>query len=193
MGRQLTEMSLDELWELFPIVLKEHNPNYPEWYEDERAHILSCVEDVGAVRISHIGSTAVVGLLSKPTVDILLEVDTHSDIPCLVGALETQGWLPMSSEYEPELRLAFNKGYTLEGFAEKTCHLHVRHRGDWGELYFRDYLLAHPKIALEYGNLKLSLLESFEHDRDGYTEAKTSFITEHTKKARMEYPNRYRL
>ena len=28
MKKKLFEMSLEELWELFPIVLKEHNPCY---------------------------------------------------------------------------------------------------------------------------------------------------------------------
>ncbi|MBP2657023.1 MAG: putative glutamate-rich protein GrpB [Firmicutes bacterium] len=88
----------------------------------------------------------------------------------------------MSSEYEPDLRLVFNKGYTLEGFAEKVYHLHVRHLGDWDELCFRDYLIYHPDIAVQYGNLKLKLWKEYEHNRDGYTEAKTEFVKRWTKK-----------
>jgi len=64
--------------------------------------------------------------------------------------------------------LDFNKGYTPKGFAQKVCHLHIKHPGDWGELYFRDYLQKHPDVAGEYGALKLALKEQFEYDRDAY-------------------------
>ena len=47
-------MSLEELWQLFPIVLKEHDPAYREWYEEERAR-LSAVWGPRLARISHIG------------------------------------------------------------------------------------------------------------------------------------------
>ena len=44
------------------------------------------------------------------------------------------------------------------------------------ELYFRDYLRANPAVAHEYETLKRSLLPQYEHDRDGYTEAKSAFV-----------------
>ncbi|MDR3264121.1 MAG: GrpB family protein [Clostridiales bacterium] len=192
MKKQLSEMSLTELWELFPIVLKEHNPEYGEWYNTERDTVLSYTKDFGILRVNHIGSTAVKGLIAKPTIDILLEVGQNCDIPRLIDVLKAQGWLSMSSQYNPELKLAFNKGYTPDGFAEKVFHLHVRHFGDWSELYFRDYLVAHPDVALAYGELKLSLLKAFKHDRDGYTEAKMAFIERYTKKAKDEFADRYK-
>jgi len=97
----------------------------------------------------------------------------------------------MSSAYEPDLKLAFNQGYTPEGFAEKVYHLHVRYYADWDELYFRDYLIAHKETANEYGKLKLSLLKQYEHDRDGYTNAKTQFVQKYSKLARMEMKDKY--
>lgn len=60
-----------------PDLLEEYNPLYPVWYEEEARKILAAVGDV--FRISHIGSTAVEGLLSKPTVDDFIGVDA----PCL--------------------------------------------------------------------------------------------------------------
>ncbi|MDE6452911.1 MAG: GrpB family protein, partial [Muribaculaceae bacterium] len=46
--------------------------------------------------------------------------------------------------------------------------------------YFRDYLNTHSDVAKDYEKLKLSLWKSFEHDRDGYTNAKSDFITHYT-------------
>lgn len=62
------------------------------------------------------------------------------------------------------------------GFAERVFHVHLRFMGDNDEIAFRDYLNGHPDTAREYEQLKLSLWKDYEHDRDGYTEAKTEFI-----------------
>ncbi|TWH51889.1 GrpB family protein [Sporomusa sp. KB1] len=140
MKKDLSAMSLKELWELFPIILKEYNPQYKEWYKIEERQLFNCINNVYIKRINHIGSSAVEGMISKPTVDILLELENNCHITNLIETLKTNGWILMSSEYGPDLRLVFNKGYTTDGFAEKVYHLHVRYLGDWDELYFRDYL-----------------------------------------------------
>ncbi len=189
--KPLSELSLEELWRLFPIVLKEHNQQYKAWYEAEKAGILNAVGAENVLRISHFGSTAVEGLIAKPTVDILLEIDGRCDTARLTGDLEAAGWILMRREASP-FALVFNKGYTPAGFAERVFHLHARYYGDWDELYFRDYLTAHPEIASEYGALKLRLLKEYEHDRDGYTSTKSEFIARHTREARAEFPGIYR-
>lgn len=191
MGKVLSEMSLEDLWELFPINLKEHNPAYKEWYISEKEVIISSVGRSDIKRINHIGSSPVEGLIAKPTIDILLEVDCNCDIEQLKIKLINAGWLLMAFKNNPDLKMSFNKGYTPNGFAEKVFHLHVRFLGDWDELYFRDYLLIHKDVAEKYGELKQRLKEQYEHDRDGYTEAKTKFITKWTKIARKDFGNRY--
>jgi GrpB-like predicted nucleotidyltransferase (UPF0157 family) len=191
MGKALSEMSLEELWELFPIILKTHNPDYKEWYLTEKDKIINVVGWNDIKRISHIGSSSVEGLISKPTIDILLEIDCNCNVQILKSKLINAGWTLMSFADKPDLNMSFNKGYTPNGFAEKVFHLHVRNWGDWNELYFRDYLIAHKEIAEEYGELKLGLKEQYEHNRDGYTEAKTEFIMKYTREARKEFGNRY--
>lgn len=188
--KELSEMTLEELWQLFPIILKEHNPEYREWYEIEKANLLDKFSNI-IVRINHIGSTSVKDLIAKPTVDILMEISRESNINEVKDKLISMGWLLMSSSSDPQFKQVYNKGYTKMGFADKVYHLHVRYMDDWNELYFRDYLMENPKTAEEYGKLKLSLWKQFEHNRDGYTEAKTEFVMNITNKARMEYGNRY--
>lgn len=96
----------------------------------------------------------------------------------------------MSQEDDP-VKLSFNKGYTPEGFADRVYHLHVRYFGNWPELYFRDFLIAHPDVAGEYERLKLKLWKQYEHDRDGYTKAKTDFVRRYSDIAKTEFNNRY--
>ena len=63
----------------------------------------------------------------------------------------------------------------------------MRIAGDNDELYFRDYLNAHPDVAREYESLKLSLWREFEHDRDGYTQTKAAFVRKYTDLAKAEH------
>lgn len=191
MEKDLSEMTLEELWELFPIILREHNPKYKEWYLKEKENIEKAVGINEIKRINHIGSSAVEGLIAKPTVDILLEIDDNSDIEKLKEKFKNAGWILMSFQKEPDLKMSFNKGYTPNGFAEKVFHLHIRFLRDWDELYFKDYLLIHKEVARKYGELKQRLKKQYEHDRDGYTEAKTEFIKKWTKQAKKDFPNRY--
>lgn len=87
------------------------------------------------------------------------------------------------------IRMSFNKGYTPKGFADKVFHIHVRLKGDTDETLFRDYLISHPEAAKEYEKLKLSLLKSFEHNRDGYTQAKTDFVEHYTVLTKQDLKN----
>lgn len=191
MEKELSQMTLEELWKLFPIILKEHNTDYKDWYECEKQKLLNCINKENVIRINHIGSTSVEGLIAKPIVDILLEINTETEIEQLEDILLYNGWLLMSSENKPFMKMSFNKGYTKQGFAEKVYHLHVRHYGDWNELYFRDYLIEHKEVTEKYEKLKLGLIEKYENDRDGYTDAKSDFILKYTQKAKEEYDDKY--
>ncbi|WP_330683312.1 GrpB family protein [Peptostreptococcus porci] len=60
--------------------LVEHNKEWIKWYEEEREMILSSVPSKSIKRISHIGSTAILGICAKNIVDILLEVKDKSKL-----------------------------------------------------------------------------------------------------------------
>lgn len=173
MSKKLSEMTLEELWQLFPIVLTPHKNCWADDYVQEETAIKAILP---CATISHIGSTAIPGIWAKPTVDILVEV-TCEELPIAAAKLARLGYIVMSRS---DNRISLNKGYTEQGFAEKVFHLHLRAHGDNDEIYFRDYLIAHPQAAAEYEALKLSLWKKFEHDRDGYTEAKTEFVNRYT-------------
>lgn len=179
MSKKLSEMTLEELWQLFPITLTEHKDCWADFYAEQADELVKIVP-MGC-KISHIGSTAVKGIWAKPIVDILIEVDEGANFLKTALALQANGWIKMS---ESDTRIAFNKGYTENGFAEKVYHLHLRHAGDNDEIYFRDYLIGHPDVAKEYEALKLKLWKQFEHNRDGYTDAKCEFIKKFTALAR---------
>ena len=183
MGKPLTEMTLQELWQLFPIFLTEHNDAWAGWYEEERQLLLPLLPE--GTRISHIGSTAIHGIWAKPIIDILAELPEGADLQDAGDVLCRHGYLCMNTAPR---RIDLNKGYTENGFAERVFHLHLRCAGDHDELYFKRYLNDHPDTTREYEALKLSLWKRYEHDRDGYTAAKGDFIRRVTELAKAEYP-----
>ena len=173
---------------IYPIILSEYNPAWLEWYAEEKVNLERLIGTKSIARISHFGSTSVPGLTAKPTVDILLEIKDDANVSKLIDALSSPEYICLNPPDmpTPPPHLMFLKGYLPDGFAEKVYHIHVRFSGDWDELYFRDYLIAHPKIATEYAELKRKLFQDYEHDRDGYTTAKGEFIKSITQKAKEE-------
>ena len=179
MGRKLSEMTLEELWQLFPIILEEHKNYWSDWYEEETVNLNKILPETA--KISHIGSTAVPNILAKPIVDILVEIE--SGMHSVKDILIDNGYICMSENAD---RMSFNKGYTESGFAERVFHLHLRYMGDNDEIYFRNYLIENPNIAKEYEKLKLGLWKQFEHNRDEYTNQKTEFVKKYTALAKEQ-------
>lgn len=188
MRKELSEMSIEELWELFPIFLVPHNDKWNIFYDEMEAFLKATLSECPIERISHIGSTAISGIWAKNIVDILIEVSKDCDIQNTAKVIEKNGFICMSADAD---RISFNRGYTKDGFADKVFHVHLRYAGDNDELYFRDYLNEYTQIAKEYETMKLQLWKLFEHNRDAYTNAKTEFIRKWTSEAKKVYAGRY--
>ncbi|MDO4219379.1 MAG: GrpB family protein [Synergistaceae bacterium] len=188
MGKELSEMTLEELWELFPIFLVEHNENWNAYYRELEDSLHIILSGCHVDRISHIGSTAIPGIWAKNIMDVLIEVSPSEDIKKVANIMEQSGFIIMSAGTQ---RISLNKGYTKEGVADKVYHIHLRYTGDNDELYFRDYLIEHPDVAKEYETLKLNLWKEYKHNRDAYTKAKTDFVQKWTQEALKKYGNRY--
>ncbi|MDE6471703.1 MAG: GrpB family protein [Clostridia bacterium] len=178
--KKLSEMTLEELWELFPIFLTEHKSYWSDWYQEEITILRNILPH--AIEYYHIGSTAIKDIWAKPIIDILLVVKSDKQLKDVADSLQMNGYIVMSKS---ENRISFNKGYTENGFAEKVFHLHIRLENDIDELYFRDYLNAHTDIAKEYEKIKLQLWKKYEHNRDAYTESKTDFVKKYTELAKV--------
>jgi hypothetical protein len=41
MGKELSEMTLEELWDLFPVFLVQHDDRWNEYYKDSVLHFFS--------------------------------------------------------------------------------------------------------------------------------------------------------
>ncbi len=183
---KLNELSLKELWDLFPITFTNYNENFKNIYLEEE-NILKSWLGTYIKRISHIGSTAIKNIIAKPIVDILIEIDfAYKDI--IRETLLNNGYILMNETFD---KLTFNKGYTINGYADKVFHIHIKKYGNCDELYFRDYLNDYPKKAKEYEKLKLDLYEKYKPNRDLYTDGKCEFVAEVVNLAKEKYRDRY--
>jgi len=177
---------------IYPIILTEYNPGWATWYAEEKCKIESIIGAENIAKMHHYGSTSIPGMFAKPTVDILLEVPPNADTAMLKERMKNAGYICLDKDSltmeTPPPHLMFLKGYLQDGFAEQVFHIHVRHYSGKksNELYFRGYLIRHPDTAKEYAALKRTLWKDFEHNRDGYTAAKGTFIQEVTKRALEE-------
>lgn len=188
MRKKLYEMTLEELWELFPIFLDKCNDKWDTYYNVIETFLHGLLVDYPNCRINHIGSTAISYIIANDIIDVLVEIPPEASIEDVAHLLEKNGFIIMSTASN---RILLSKRYTKYGFADNVYHIHLRFFGDNDELYFRDFLNSHPDVAREYELLKIDLWRNFEHDRDAYTEGKGDFIRLWTKEARKQFPNRY--
>ena len=180
--KNLNEMTLQELWQLFPIVLSEHKDCWKNWYNEEVLFLKKLLPQ--AIEFHHIGSTAIKGIMSKPIIDIIIVVNSINSLIKTANILQSQNYIVMSKSQN---HISLNKGYTIKGYDEKVFHIHVRLKNDIDEIYFRDYLNDNFKIAKKYEKLKLKLFKKYKHNRDTYTNKKTAFVKKYTKKAKQKH------
>src|SRR5260370_9961577 len=75
-----------------PITLVEYDLVWPENFAHEAKRIKTALGE-RAIKVEHVGSTSVPGLVAKPIIDILLVVADSADEPSYVPALEAPGYV----------------------------------------------------------------------------------------------------
>jgi GrpB-like predicted nucleotidyltransferase (UPF0157 family) len=155
-----------------PIVIVEYDAAWPNEFERLRDRAASAVGDL-AVAIEHIGSTAVAGLAAKPVIDLVVIVE-RADVPAAIERLTRRG-------YVDEGNVGVEGREVLRSPAGEAKHHRYVSPSDSGELHaqlaFRDRLRSDRTLAAEYEALKRELAAQYADDRDGYTNAKGSFVT----------------
>ena len=102
-------MTIEELWELFPVFLVEHNEKWKDDYKEIEQVIKDLLSDLQIERISHIGSTAINGIWAKNIVDVMIEISENEDMQTVSGRLEKNGFIRMTNGAK---RISLNRGYT---------------------------------------------------------------------------------
>jgi GrpB-like predicted nucleotidyltransferase (UPF0157 family) len=160
-----------------------YDPVWPENYVTERAYLVNAGGDL-ILELEHIGSTAVPGLRSKPIIDMMAAVRDLGQGQHLAQLLSVLGYELIQTGMRNRLFLR-----RRSESQEQAYQLHIVELCTWKqreERLMRDYLLAHPKAAAAYGELKKRLAEEHMEDSLAYTGAKIAFIQDLVDKARAE-------
>jgi GrpB-like predicted nucleotidyltransferase (UPF0157 family) len=155
-----------------PITLAAYDPDWPRLFDREADRLRSVLGNE-ALRIEHVGSTSVPGLMAKPIVDILLVVPDSADEPSYVPPLQTAGYVMRLREPEWFEHRLFRGPDT-------AINLHVLSSGAAEVermLRFRDRLRDDHTALDRYQRAKRELAQrTWRHVQD-YADAKTAVIT----------------
>lgn len=166
--RILTVVDYDEMW--------------PTLFENERTLLQMTLGKVIS-RIHHIGSTSVPGLSAKPVIDILIEVANLEELDSLNQAMEGVGYTVRGENG------ILNRRYFTKGGNQRSHHIHAFATGDAQiikHLAFRDYLIKHNDVAIQYALMKKSAMLLCENDSHRYSIYKADFIQKHLRMALID-------
>lgn len=133
-----------------------------------------------AVRIDHIGSTAIPGLAAKDIIDIQVTVPAFTQaVETALASIGYERRTDISVDHRPPLVVGPDSEWTKWYFKapedQRPTHLHVRMQGRANQRYallFRDYLRAHSVAATAYGIVKQQLARYHPADWDAYYDIK---------------------
>ena len=155
------------------IRIVDPDPAWPALADEELRRIAAVLGPV-AVRLEHVGSTAVPGLAAKPILDLQLSVDAIARRQSYVGPLERLGYLFVPDPDAPEYHF-----FARPPGRPRTHHLHVCQAAGHEELRHiavRDFLRAHPQDAATYAALKRQIAADHPNDRIAYIEGKNDHM-----------------
>lgn len=158
-------------------------PYNPQWPQEFRRLGLPLRESLGdlALRIDHIGSTAVPGLAAKDIIDIqvtVAELEAGKIVPALASIgythLEhiTGDHLPPGRDDSPE---EWSKLFFRPPEGQRRTNLHVRQAGRANQRYallFRDYLRVDAQARGAYEQIKEALARLHPEDIEAYYDVK---------------------
>jgi GrpB-like predicted nucleotidyltransferase (UPF0157 family) len=151
------------------IVLVDYDPSWAKLFDEHRARILAALGS-RAIRVEHVGSTAIPGLAAKPIIDIQLSVEDVEDEAGYVPALEAVGY---------GLRVR-EPGHRMLRIVD-VAHVHVCSTGSAWErkhLLFRDWLRREGADRDRYGEAKRELAGRDWETMNHYADAKSDVIAQ---------------
>ena len=156
-----------------PIRLAEYDSQWPHKYQQEAKRIRTALGP-RALRIEHVGSTSIPGLVAKPIIDIVLEIADSGNEREYAPALEAAG-------YRLHLREPGWYEHRLFKGTDDTVNLHVFSEGcpEIGRMVrFRDWLRASLEDRELYAQAKRALADQEWKYTQNYADAKSTVVKE---------------
>ncbi len=153
------------------VTIVDYDANWPGKFE-AHAKLITAAMGPRALRIEHIGSTAVPGLAAKPVIDILVVIADSAAESAYLPFLQAAG-------YELRVREPDWNEHRMLRTPGKDVHVHIYSTGCIEierYLTFRDRLRRNPEDRSRYERTKRELASKEWPDRNDYANAKTGVI-----------------
>lgn len=166
------------------IVVVPYDERWPSYFERIAETLAPHVGDV-ALRIDHVGSTAVPGLAAKPIIDLDIVVSHASDVKHVIGCLEGAGY-----RWLGDLGISGREAFSPVVDSDlPEHHLYVvveNNRAHLDHLLLRDLLRDDREARTEYGDVKASNARAADGDMEFYIAAKAHLVAQLLTRARSE-------
>ncbi|BBL59838.1 GrpB family protein [Methylomonas koyamae] len=177
-------------------------PYNPRWQGDFCRHKLTIESAIGHLlgSVDHIGSTSLGDIAAKPIIDVLVGITDQSLLDETIEPILNAGYTyiekftpgmpyrrffvkltPLSGKPLPSI-LATNDVLSFGVDYNTVVNIHAIEQGSYHwmrHIAFRDYLLAHPDVRIEYERLKLEIVKIDFSDPLDYNAHKEGFISKH--------------
>lgn len=161
------------------IEVVKSNPKWVDEFSLEKSKLKNALGDL-VIDVHHIGSTSILGLASKPIIDIILEVSSLSVLDEKISIMNSLGY-----EGKGEYGIV-GRRYFVKGGSNRSHQIHAFIAEDENinrHIAFREYLKFHPEVLKEYAALKQKLAKECNNNIDLYCDGKDEFVKLYESKA----------
>jgi GrpB-like predicted nucleotidyltransferase (UPF0157 family) len=174
------------------ICIEDYSPSWASEFRELQSvyhqHLGNLIID-----IHHVGSTSIVGLASKPVIDIDVVIDDRKKMNFVIKKLTKLGYTHVGNQgiTDREVFKISSNQTPSDGSLRvwQKHHLYVCPSDSLSlknHLALRDALRNNPDKAKEYGELKKRLASEHPYSMDLYIEGKTPFITQILRNAGLD-------
>jgi len=151
-------------------------PHDPAWAATAAAESARLAEAIGGtlIRIDHVGSTAIPGIVAKPTIDLMPIVKSLAELDTRRPYVEALGYV-----WRGEFGIPGRRYCIREEAGRRLFHVHCNETGSpeiARTIIFRDYLRAYPEEARAYEAQKRAAATAHPADTLAYSNAKSGWI-----------------
>jgi GrpB-like predicted nucleotidyltransferase (UPF0157 family) len=163
------------------VIVVQYDPLWPSAFA-AAAKEASPALGKNLLEIHHIGSTSIPGIHAKPVIDMLALVADIKVLDQHNSQMNSLGYEAMG-EFGIPTRRYFRRDNAAGVRAHQIHAFQIGSPQIARHFAFRDFLRAHPDIALQYSDLKRRLADAHPNDIEAYMDGKDTFIKETETKA----------
>jgi len=158
--------------------LVDYDPDWSSRFNEIATNIAPLFGD-NLISIEHVGSTAVPGMIAKPTIDVSVAVKDLTTVVSLYEAMKQLGFISLGDfiqQDEPEEYFVLN-GNSVD---DRLANVHVMQIGNpeiEEMITVRDFLRSNKDAARDYVEQKKLLMKQYgQNDYNAYSKNKRSFL-----------------